>query len=817
MLGWLRRVIVGLLALVGLLVVLVVGGLYLLSDHLIEQYESRWQAPELPPRMLLSLSLAGPLPEQEADPVQAILRRQQQPSLRQVLEALDRAATDPQVGGILADLSHAQLGHAQAQELHQAILRFRNAGKPAIAFADTFGEGQSGNAAYYIASAFDQIWLQPSGDIGLTGIALNFVFLREALDDLGIQPQMMRRQEYKGVVETLTERSLTPAVRENYQRIAESLHGRMIADIAARRAVEPARLRALVNEAPIEAARGLENRLVDRLGYRDEVRAAALALAGGDARPVPLGAYARHAARPRGKPAAEIALITASGPIVRTAPDGLFREDMAAANQLADALDAAVNTPSVRAILLRIDSPGGSYIASDSIWQAVRGAREAGKPVVAWMGDVAASGGYFIAMAADRIVAQPMTLTGSIGVVTLNLPKLAYLAQGEEDFLDLLTEYAELARNSLEFKRKLVNDNLERGLFPWTKRYLKNGYRAHFSTIGLVGGHEACLNLLGKGIQTDAGIRFMQRALNHLRDLTRRFQEETGIVVRQDGSGPTEGSIIAQHESGRPTWDIVDADPFSAETLGKRGMIEPIDYDVVDRGKMREGFGWEHSASTYFYSYIIAYDARRFGDNPPTGMADFFDVDKFPGPRAMRKNPVDTLEIALMADGVPHDQLYPLDLDRAFAKLDTLKPHIANWWTSPVQAVELIVNGDVNMVPVWANFPVAAIENGAPLGLNWRNNIFGVDMFTILKGSDNVEACREFIKFCVQAEQQAGVASQVAIAPTNPEAYKLIPEDRARLLASSPENAKDAVEISNDFWSANRDAISDRFNEWLLT
>lgn len=416
MLGWLRRVIVGLLALVGLLVVLVVGGLYLLSDHLIEQYESRWQAPELPPRMLLSLSLAGPLPEQEADPVQAILRRQQQPSLRQVLEALDRAATDPQVGGILADLSHAQLGHAQAQELHQAILRFRNAGKPAIAFADTFGEGQSGNAAYYIASAFDQIWLQPSGDIGLTGIALNFVFLREALDDLGIQPQMMRRQEYKGVVETLTERSLTPAVRENYQRIAESLHGRMIADIAARRAVEPARLRALVNEAPIEAARGLENRLVDRLGYRDEVRAAALALAGGDARPVPLGAYARHAARPRGKPAAEIALITASGPIVRTAPDGLFREDMAAANQLADALDAAVNTPSVRAILLRIDSPGGSYIASDSIWQAVHRAREAGKPVVAWMGDVAASGGYFIAMAADRIVAQPMTLTGSIGV-----------------------------------------------------------------------------------------------------------------------------------------------------------------------------------------------------------------------------------------------------------------------------------------------------------------------------------------------------------------------------------------------------------------
>lgn len=416
MLGWLRRVIVGLLALVGLVVLLAAGGLYLLSEQLMERYGSRWQAPELPPRVLLHLTLAGPLPEQESDVVQALIRQQQQPSLRQVLEALDRAAIDPRVGGILADLSHAQLGLAQAQELHQAILRFRSAGKPAIAFADTFGEGQTGNSAYYIASAFDQIWLQPSGDIGLTGIALNFMFLREALDDWGIEPQMMRRQEYKGVIETLTERSLSPAVRKNYQRIADSLHGRMIADIAARRSVDVGRLHALVEEAPIEAARGLENRLVDRLGYRDEARAAALALAGGDARPVPLGAYARQASRPQEKSAAEIALVTASGPIVRMAPDGLFRKDIASADQLADALDAAVNAPSIRAILLRIDSPGGSYIASDSIWQAVRRAKEAGKPVVAWMGNVAASGGYFIAMAADRIVAQPMTLTGSIGV-----------------------------------------------------------------------------------------------------------------------------------------------------------------------------------------------------------------------------------------------------------------------------------------------------------------------------------------------------------------------------------------------------------------
>jgi len=132
-------------------------------------------------------------------------------------------------------------------------------------------------------------------------------------------------------------------------------------------------------------------------------------------------------------------------------------------------------------------------------------------------------------------------LTGSIGVVTLNLPKLAYLSQSEEDFLDLLTEYAGLAKDSLEFKRKLINDNLERGMFPWSRRYLKNGFNGHFSTIGLLGGHEACLNLLGKGIETPAGIRLMERVLNHLQELTASFQEETGNLYNLEAT-PAEGT-----------------------------------------------------------------------------------------------------------------------------------------------------------------------------------------------------------------------------------------------------------------------------------
>ncbi|HCU68606.1 MAG TPA: ribonucleoside triphosphate reductase [Desulfomicrobium sp.] len=132
-------------------------------------------------------------------------------------------------------------------------------------------------------------------------------------------------------------------------------------------------------------------------------------------------------------------------------------------------------------------------------------------------------------------------LTGSIGVVTLNLPKLAYLAQGEEDFLDLVGEYAALAKDSLEFKRKMVADNMDKGMFPFSRRYLKNGFRGHFSTIGILGGHEACLNLLGKGIDTEAGTRLMIRTLDHLRTITARFQEETGNLYNLEAT-PAEGT-----------------------------------------------------------------------------------------------------------------------------------------------------------------------------------------------------------------------------------------------------------------------------------
>ena len=158
------------------------------------------------------------------------------------------------------------------------------------------------------------------------------------------------------------------------------------------------------------------------------------------------------------------------------------------------------------------------------------------------------------------------------------------------------------------------------------------------------------------------------------------FFKETGIEVKEDGTGPTEGAIAAQFKSGKPTWDLVDADPFSAISLGKQGMIEPIDYKIVDKSKMRPGFGWDYAASTYFFSYVIAYDAQKFGSNPPKGMADFFDVAKYPGKRSLYKWGAGMWEAALLADGVAPDKLYPLDLKRAHDKLAAFKPNVVSFW-----------------------------------------------------------------------------------------------------------------------------------------
>ncbi len=351
------------------------------------------------------------------DPVTKIASSGSLP-LRDVIEAIQRAEEDKRVVGLFARIGAGDYGMATTQELRDAILAFRKAGKPAVAFAETFGEFGPGNRGYYLATAFDEVWLQPSGDIGLIGIEMWSPFLKGTLDKLGVVPRMDHRYEYKNAMNSFTESAMTPPHREAMQAIADGWFEQLVAGIAAGRKLPEAEVRALIHRGPFLGDEAVKARLVDGLGYRDEVVEKFKAKLTGKPSLVWLPAYLEAAGRPhdRGK---KIALIYGVGGVTRgrSAFDPLMQDQTMGSDTVTAAFRAAVADEKVKAILFRVDSPGGSYVASDAIWREVVLARKAGKPVIVSMGDVAGSGGYFVAMAADKIVAQPGTITGSIGVL----------------------------------------------------------------------------------------------------------------------------------------------------------------------------------------------------------------------------------------------------------------------------------------------------------------------------------------------------------------------------------------------------------------
>ena len=365
-----------------------------------------------------------------------------------MLDGLRRARADDKVHSLVVKIGGRRIGLARVQELHAAITEFRRSGKVTVAWGETFGEFSPGNAAYYLATAFDRIWLQPSGDVGLTGLSLEQWFYRGALDKLGLEYEVGKRYEYKSAADRLTEQGFTGPAREALEQLASSLTGQLTAAVAARLSVPAEQARELIDNGPYIAEEALDLRLVDALGYRDEVYDEVRKSAGPGAHLLYLGRYHRsrslaERARRLPEPAENVvALIHASGPIRRgRSGRGPLSGGAMGSDTVSAALRAAAADRRVRAIVLRVNSPGGSYVASDTIWREVVRARQTGTPVVVSMGDVAASGGYFIAMAADAIVAQPGTVTGSIGVLT-GKPVTASLLERVGITTDSVTEGA---------------------------------------------------------------------------------------------------------------------------------------------------------------------------------------------------------------------------------------------------------------------------------------------------------------------------------------------------------------------------------------
>jgi protease IV len=377
--------------------------------------------------LILELDLTeGVIETRPSDPLSAVMTRHQA-TITDMLAALKTARGDDRVKALVVKVGGKPIGLGVVQELREAVKRFRAAGKPTWVWAETFGEFSAGNVPYYLATAFDTIFLQPSGDVGLTGLAVERPFLRGALDKLGVRMEIGARHEYKSAAEQLTEKGFSGPSREATERIARSVTEQLTAAVAERPAVPADKAEQLVNGGPYLADQALAAGLVDALGYRDEVYAAVRKQVGTDPILLFLGRYhrskelasrARQLTQPRSRPQV-VAMVQATGAIRRgrNGRSPLTGTAMGS-DSITAALRAATADQNVKAILLRVNSPGGSYVASDSIWREVVRARNAGKPVVVSMSDVAASGGYFISMAADAIVAQPGTVTGSIGVIS---------------------------------------------------------------------------------------------------------------------------------------------------------------------------------------------------------------------------------------------------------------------------------------------------------------------------------------------------------------------------------------------------------------
>src|SRR6185369_2942153 len=359
--------------------------------------------------------------------------------LREAISAIHRAADDPRVAGLIARVQIPAAAAGPVQELREAIAAFSDV-KPSLAWAETY----PGTLSYYLASVFREVWMQPSGTVGLVGFATNALFLRDAFDKAGIEAQYIARGEYKSAANRLTQDRYTDAHREADSRLIESLHTQVCKAVAESRHLDAAEVDALADKAPLLRDDAVSGRLVDRIGFRDEAYARISELVGApgispeagdadsdDAPPrLYLSRYARaNAPRPtpplpaipgrKSKPT--IAVVTLHGPIVsgRGGPQVLpFGGSSAGGDTIAAALREAAADDNVSAVVLRVDSPGGSVTGSETIWREVNRVRDSGKPVVASMGAVAASGGYYVSMSADAIVANPGTITGSIGVVT---------------------------------------------------------------------------------------------------------------------------------------------------------------------------------------------------------------------------------------------------------------------------------------------------------------------------------------------------------------------------------------------------------------
>jgi protease-4 len=408
----LRRGIAALvLAVVGLPVLLFVAGIVLL-------YVFATRGPTVPDGAALVLRPGGQLLEVRPDDIVGQIVGREDTTLRSIVESLRKARRDPRIAAVILRPSTLELPFwGKVQELRDAVTDFRRSRKPVIAYLEYGGDRE-----YYLASAADQVYLLPSSPLDLTGIASYEVFLRGALDNIGAYPDFLQIGPYKTAANQLTQRGFTDAHREMSEWLNRDLYEQLVQGVADGRRKSVEQVRALLDDGPFapEAARAAG--LVDGLAYLDQLddRVGVLKQTEGEDRTIDASLYQRVTPQAVGiRPTARVAVLHASGIIAsgKSAYDPV-NGAVVGSDTMVDQIRRIRDDESIRAVVLRVDSPGGSSVASDVIWRELMITRDAkpSRPLIVSMSDLAASGGYYIATPAHAIVAQPGTLTGSIGI-----------------------------------------------------------------------------------------------------------------------------------------------------------------------------------------------------------------------------------------------------------------------------------------------------------------------------------------------------------------------------------------------------------------
>ncbi len=295
------------------------------------------------------------------------------------------------------------------------------------------------------------------------------------------------------------------------------------------------------------------------------------------------------------------------------------------------------------------------------------------------------------------------------------------------------------------------------------------------------------------------------------------FEKEFGVKIQVES--PTDyGKYKTMVESGNVTWDVANVGSMWAAQAIKQDMFEPIDYSIVSKDELFPNMANEYYVGAEMFSTAIAYNTEAFPDgNHPKTWEEFWDIEKFPGTRALSKRPYDTIEAALLADGVKPENLYPLDIDRAFKSLDKLKSRTEIvWWEAGAQPVELLSSGTVAATSAWSGRITAAKKDGAPVDIEYNQALLNSEAWSIPKGSKNKELAMKFINFATRAEPQSAFSESIDYSPINEKAIELLPGNVKERLGQAPEIADKQIPVNEEYWAEHFEEINQRFQEWLL-